>query len=213
MKIVWKENPLATAVELDEKDVVILRLRLRVEDLEERILGAHMELDPEHQVWARQHLKNVPADLEGFVARARAELRWPYVAGEESRSGETFEQRLDELVSHYVEELRGEHMGDCTCVPASCSKCYAEHLMGIDTIEGLGKHPGSKISGLFSRRPDGSFPSLDDVLERLRVYEPVNMSPETWPQADFDVHVPRWKEEARHAYEWLSAYKREKLGR
>lgn len=204
MRIVWQPNPMRTRVELDEADKRVFRLSIKVEELEERLSSAHFDLDPAMREWAQKALKR-DESLEACVERARYHLRSATEEGEKA-----LEERVDMLLSHFLEELAGEHDGDCTCVPCSCSKCHAESLLGIDTIEGLGKHPGSKISGMFRARPGEPEPTIDEVIEKLRNYAPVNTS-SSWPDEDFQKHVPRWIEEAKHAHAWLLNYKMTKL--
>lgn len=67
----------------------------------------------------------------------------------------------------YLPYLEGYHMGDCTCVPASCPKCYAESLLGVDTIEGLGKYEAGKIHDVFCPHNDFDERTIDEVLEEL----------------------------------------------
>lgn len=186
MKITYTEDPLATIVLLDPVEQEVFRQKIKVEVLEWALFGAEY------------HLKKDPPEVE----KALKELNTEYHAGEEVN------KRVDEMLAHYIEELKGYHVGDCTCVACSCSKCHAESILGIDTIKGLGKHPGHKIASVFSRwdpkTKEHSLPpvSIDDALEALRTYEPKA----DWP--GWEAHTERWKEEGRQAYEWLLNYKK-----
>ena len=122
------------------------------------------------------------------------------------------DKRVNELLEHYLEELKGSHIGDCTCFAMSCSKCHAESKLGIDTIKGLGKHPGHKIQSAFSYKEGGVWKerSLDEALALLRDYDPTPTSSAGWEKVGgFTQYVPRWKEEAAFAYKWLLAYRNE----
>jgi hypothetical protein len=195
MKIIWKENPLATVIELDEHDKSLLRLRIEVADLKERIGMARFDLNPADREWHNKNIK--PRSLEEAVDSA---LQMLY---------ESTEERLNEQFNEYVNDLAGEHCGDCTCVACSCSKCRAEDLVGVNTTKGLGKHEGSCIAGAFWPK-DGRVPTLQEAIESLRNPKFVN----TWTsrREDFDQYIPRWTAESKRAAEWLVAYQREHFG-
>lgn len=200
--IIWHPNPLRTVVQLDEHERIVLRLKLEIERLQDRMGSADLDLDPE---WRAKH--HADRTAEEAIAAARRTLNCGFSIYGEPHGGKTFAQNLDELLEHYVTELVGTHDGDCTCVPCSCSKCHAEHLVGVNTTEGLGKHPGSRIKSAFWRPKGQPERTLDEAIERLRDYEPVMH--DGWPGGteDFQKHVPRWRAEAKHAHEWLVAYK------
>jgi hypothetical protein len=182
MIIHYHPNPLQTVVELDAYDLEKLRLKLMIEDLQDRIYGAHLHLEPGKYY-------DVAAAIRSLDVNSLEEA--------------PFERKIDRLLDICVEELRGQHIGDCTCQPCSCMKCHAERLLGIDTIEGLGKHAAHKIDSAFATER-----SLNEVIASLEDYKPVRG--ESWsrfPQEDFDRHIPRWTEEARHAAAWLRAYR------
>lgn len=105
----------------------------------------------------------------------------------------------DRFTGYAIKALEEEeHCGDCTCVPASCEKCFAEEMLSIDTIKGCGKHQLYKIRDAFK---DGV--GITDAIARLEAYEP-KAEWEGW-----EAHVPRWKAEAKDALKWLCAYRDE----
>ena len=190
MKIHWAQNPLQTTVELDDHDKEILRLKANVEVLEEHLSEASFHLD--EGKWF---------DL----AKAHAAIDLHY-------DKEAVQESITQRVGWYIPELeRGIHCGDCTCVPASCSKCHAESVLGIDTIKGVGKHALTKIEGCFLKPQieKGKWAGYDldvtihDAIRKLENYEPKA----DW--AGWEVHAPRWKAEASRALEWLRAYRDE----
>ena len=200
MKILWNHNPLATVVELEDFDKKLLWHQVKIEQLEMAIGEAHFDLDPEHQEWCRTSLGERCS--KDFVADARRHLDYAYVCGDEERNGKSFEVRVTELTADYASELASKHCGDCTCVACSCPKCYAENLVGVDTIPGLGKHEALYIGGAFTAK-DGIVRTLDEAVTALADYEPKDVKAWGLP------HVDRWREEAKRAHEWLIAYQRE----
>jgi predicted nucleic acid-binding Zn-ribbon protein len=62
MNIAWSEDPLATAIELDELEKQVLGLKLRVEDLEERVFMASHRLKSEGA--AEDKIASALAELE-----------------------------------------------------------------------------------------------------------------------------------------------------
>jgi len=184
MRIIWNPNPLLTAVELDDADKKLLWHQMKVHVLEERISEADFDLDPEHQKWCRDALKDrCPVD---FVAEAQKSLDYPFICGDEKRNDKTFDEYITERADVYAAELLLGHSGDCTYVPCSCLKCHAEAMIGVDTIPGLGKHEASYIGSASDGR------TIDEAIVYLR-----------------HAHVPRWIEEAKRAHAWLVAYQRE----
>jgi hypothetical protein len=182
VKIVHEPNPLESRVEIDEDDRRILRLKLIIEDCQDRLGTAAFGLDEGR------------LDLDGV----REAVAW------DTWAGEAFDARIEERLRLVEQELAGIHVGDCTCQPCSCSKCWAESLLGIDTIEGLGKHQGHKISSAFSA---SLTPSFSQVIAGLEDYRPVRGNGwEKFPQEDFDRYIPRWTMEAYQAAAWLRDY-------
>lgn len=190
MLISWAKNPLATKVTLDEKDVEILRLKIRVEELQELMFSAHWSLTT--KVGDLQGAPTTEVDLEG----ARSSLDPKYYLEEK---GAALDARVNELLAHYLEELNSQHSGDCTCVPCSCSKCQAEDMLGIDTIKGLGKHGATKVQAALSQ--GRSYP---EAIAWLENYDPVE--PPDWKRGDWEAYLPKWKAEAARAAVWLKAY-------
>ena len=185
MKITYTPNPLRTTIELDEFEKKEFWYKIKIEQLMWKIWGAKFHTDPTYQFY----------NLE----RAREELEF---------DEDELNKRVDELCQYYLKNLLDIHCGDCTCVPASCDKCHAESLLEIDTIKGLGKHEGSKISAAFDMKPGGvDGRSLDEAIEVLANYKP-RAEWEGW-----EAHAERWAREATNALEWLKAYKERHFSR
>lgn len=208
MKITYTPNPLETIVELEPHEVELFRLKLKLEIYEDKMLNAHTAItDRQKEMGSLKALS-----LEEGVAEAVRELdpdEW--CTDKKSK----VDERVDELLQHYLEELKSNHAGDCTCFAMSCSKCYAEQLLGINTLKPFpGKHALHKIASAFSRwnqatqQHDGPKVSLDEAIEKLRTYNPVKGPAwQKFSQAAFDEYVPKWKAEAQVAYEYLINYR------
>jgi len=195
MKITWTENPLETRVELDVDDKLLLHERLKVEYLEDRLISTCIELNPDQRV---------NTTIEERVERARRALDIDFSLDDEEKDGQTLSQYLEGRAADFAQELMGKHIGDCTCVPCSCTKCRAESMLGIDTIKGLGKHTAYKIDAAFK----GDV-TIDEAIRRLEDYQPTYDPNSKWPRSDWEQHVPRWIEESKRAHAWLVAYRDE----
>lgn len=183
MKIVYKDNPLETEVHLDDHDKSLLWHKIMIEELEELLFDVHYSL------------------TERDDAEKAVEVSDPdYYMVDSGKSG--LEKRVDNLTGWYVENLLQEHCGDCTCVPASCSKCNAEYLLGISTIKGLYKHQANFVGTAFENSS-----SIGEAIEYLENYNP-HADWEGW-----EAHADRWKQEAAEALAWLEVYRQEHLRR
>lgn len=96
---------------------------------------------------------------------------------------------------YFIEALTSgeEHWGDCTKIATSCSKCHAEDVLGISTVDGLRNL--HYISGAF-----GKDTTLDEAIERLSKDAEYN---EDWHKP----HIERWEKERKAALESLIWYK------
>lgn len=110
----------------------------------------------------------------------------------------------NELHGNLVQSLRDAHQGDCTCVPCSCPKCWAEVYLDIDTIPGLDKHMAYKVACAFQGDAERT---LDQVIAALTDYNPEFSW--GWNHELWDSCLPRWREEAAQARAWLVAYRAE----
>lgn len=190
MNIIWNQNPLATVIELDDQDRKLLRAKLEAEDLLERVVGARMELDPEHRewigkIWRSQHGRE--RTVEDSVQEALSRLTLEDVA---------WTPELDQDAADLEAELRKSHDGDCTCQPCSCLKCRAEGLLDVDTIKGLGKHEALYIQMAFKEAS-----TLNSAIEWLACYVPTVKAGWEGP------YLERWGQEAKRAGQWLVQYR------
>lgn len=191
MKITYNKNPLFTTIDLDENDKKELWYKIKVAELEELLSSTHFYLE-----------EGKYFNLE----RARKEADPEYYCTDEKSP---LDKRCDELLEHYVSELQSRHIGDCTCLACSCSKCHAESLVGIDTIPGLGKHSAHKIDGAFGKHNEKT---IDEAIDSLANYDPKPSDPNSdgWKKlGGYEQYIPRWKAEAKNAHDWLVNYKNE----
>lgn len=189
MKINYNKNPLYTTISLDEHEKKELWYQIKLEDFENRLFNAYFYLN-----------KDKFFDIE----KAKREVDPDYYCTDEKSP---IDKRCDELLQHYLDELQSNHIGDCICVPCSCSKCHVESLLHIDTIQGLGKHAAHKINEAFGKNNEKT---IDEALDYLKNYDPTPLDPESesWKKmGGYEQYMPRWKQEAKVAYEWLLSYR------
>lgn len=191
MIIEWNENPLNSRVLLDDQEKKVFKLLVERSEMIDDLYTAQFYLmkdkdwyDPER---AYDYLDIFDEDCNV--------------------------KDIDETVEMYLIDLeRGFHIGDCTCFPMACTKCWAESLISIDTIEGLGKHPASKIKRAFGYKLYDVPKPIDMVIESLNKPSRWEDHAHIWKKReDFEKHVPRWNKEGEHARNWLIRYKEEKL--
>lgn len=183
MRIVWNENPLKTQVHLDPQDLKLLKTAIKYDAAYMTLIDVSNYVDKD-----TINLKAINKVLSEYFIRDDAD-------------------EYDSDLEYYIDALLDIHMGDCTCVPASCVKCRAEDLLGISTLDNLNKYKTSSIVAAF--KDDRN---IDQALEYLKNYQGhaderfKELYPDTW-----QAHVHRWNLNAKAAYEWLFEYKKTKL--
>ena len=190
MKINWNQNPFLTIVEIDERDKERILIAYQNEEYTNILCDLELELKGKY---------NRPAltDLEVIKEKVG---KWGEICNLEVDSEE---------IQSYIGYLNTSHMGDCTCVPCSCMRCYVESMLGIDTLPGLGKHEASNVLGAFGK--DGK-KTIDEAIEALQTphnYETRHSSWDKYPREEYEKHIPRWDAEQKRAAEWLKKYKEE----
>lgn len=201
MKIIYNENPLRTSVELDEHDRQIFWLKIKIEELQEKLFSANFSLTEDKKYFS--------------LDRARRETAPEEYIKEDNQEKTPLDQRVDKLFECYLEELLSSHCGDCTCIPCSCMKCHAENILGLDTLKPFpGKHELSSINSAFSYMENGETKqrSLSEALTYLRDHKISREKPEEWKrfsQEEYEKHIPRWEAEQVRAYEYLKNYAKE----
>lgn len=176
-KIIYKQNPLESQVILNEDEKRELFLRLKIWCLEDHLTDIEM------------CIKKDPAN----ITRALEYCRMENYGDEEAKD------MMDRWV---LDALMDTHAGDCICHPHTCSKCFAEDLIGVYTIPGLHKHEAGKINYIFRENPGIT---IDEVIIKLDA-EPSKEMMDRFPE-----HVERWKQERINAQKWLTNYKAKHL--
>ena len=186
MKIDYHQNPLRSQVFLDETEKKLLKANIKNEMLLEALAAVWYEFrktEPPSLIKIKEEVSFFDDDEDGVLST-----------------------RVDDLYDVYIKELEESymHIGDCTCVPATCYKCLAEEHAGVDTIEGLGKYLASKIDRAFK----DSSTSIDEAIDFLS--KPISEEPNTeyinHPEM-YRTHRPRWEQERVSALKWLVNYK------
>lgn len=190
MRYIYKENPLATVVVLDDNEKQILWQKIKTNLLEELIFEIHFALN------------NNVIDIQ--TAKENSDIN--YLLRKDQNGKTKIDTETDELFQVYLSSLSFEHCGDCTCIPASCLKCSAEEILGINTLEKYSKTYGSKISSIFEkvRTIDQAIKQLSLEPERNENFE--NISDEKWIVIKKDLI-----EKNQKTIEYLKEYKKDKL--
>jgi hypothetical protein len=175
--IEWAANPIATKIRLTEAGRLRLKLGIAMDWLEQAWCCAKLAREQQDLKWADSHHFEFTGVDNDTLARA-----------------------IDRRAATCERELAESHCGDCTCVPMSCAKCYAESMLGVDTIAGLGKYPGAVVAGAFA----GERTTIAEALAQIA--KPIQPS---WGMpADWSPHMERWQQERRDATAWLEQYQR-----
>lgn len=198
MKVIYGEDPFNVSVVLDETEKMQLWYLIKINKLEELMFEAHYFMkENDHE-----RVKAV-VDPKYYCTDDRSPL----------------DKSTDASHQMYLEELEvGTHCGDCICVPCSCSRCWAESIVGIDTLPGLGKHQASGVDKAYRDqfREEGTR-SIDNSIERLRNFDARKAIADwgsevlaRYTPEDIDDLVERWTREHAQGLEWLVSFKETK---
>lgn len=184
MKIIYSENPLSTVVELEKIEEDALLIIVLNEELKHHLFKINYTLKHKN-LSVKETLREIEdlSDPEYYI----------------DNRGSPMEGLAKTLTNDYLKALRGPHVGDCVCVPCSCTKCTVEYYLGIDTLRNLDKHEASFILNAFASTHNRG---IIAALDYLKNYQ---------PRAEWDgweVNAKRWKKEANGAYKWLKRYKK-----
>lgn len=187
MKINWQQNPFRTTVELDERDKQMILVSYQNDQYSDILCDLNMRLKGDFSDPPLTDIEEIKKIADKWAEICNLEVDSP-------------------LIADCISYIDDQHMGDCTCVPCSCIRCWVESWLGIDTLKGLGKHQAAKVLGAFGK--DGN-KTIDEAIASLEKVPEYKKS-DTWPdQVGYDVHIPRWERERESAIKWLKAYKEE----
>lgn len=195
--IIYQQNPLRTTVMLDQHETKELWYKIKIEQMMSRVWGAHFHLTENKLRYINLGLCGVLYNRDEYfnLARAREEVDPNYYESNDDNEKSPLDKWTDRMLHVYVTELQGPHIGDCTCMAASCFKCHAETLLGIDTMPGLTCHPAYRIECAFNKTND-----INEAIEQL-----INYTPKV--EGGWEEHAKRWKKESDEAAKWLTAYR------
>lgn len=180
MKIILKDNPLNSVIELTEEEKQIFWYKIKVKDLENRLFNTHYYLT-ENDSFNLEHAKKC-CNPEQYCTDEKSPV----------------DQETDRMLEIYLNELSSFHQGDCTAEPFSCMKCHAEEILGIYTTKDLDKYSADFISQAFSYKENTT---IDEAISYLENYTP-HANWEGW-EAYKDV----WLNQAKQACEYLKKHK------
>jgi hypothetical protein len=185
MKINWNQNPLYSTIDVDDKDRHMILLSLQTDKYSELLCDIDMYIETSTKNATPIDMKYITNKISGWSTICDMEVD-------------------DAEVERCVTFLQESHGGDCTCWPASCMKCYAESMLGVNTLEGLGKHSANKIMGAFSN--NNTISDAIKILETEQSYTKTALW-DMFTQEEYEKHIPRWKNEKEIAAIWLIKYK------
>jgi hypothetical protein len=189
MKIHWNQNPFKTKIEIDSRDLELLLRRHQSEEYADILCELDLRLQGKIGGEALTDPKNILEKISSWSA--------------------IYDLSIDSKeIQNYVEWLDDEHCGDCVCLPCSCVRCEVEDMLGVNTLEGLGKHEALKVLRAFEK-----VETIDEAinsLERLLEQPFTSNKPDLWKmfsQKEYEKHIARWKAETVNALKWLKIYK------
>jgi hypothetical protein len=197
MNIIYKDNPLTTEIELNEEEQSKLWYKVKIAKMEEKLFDASYYLEGEN------------FNLE----KAKFSVNQNFYFGENDDEESPLDKEANEMFINLSIELKSMHAGDCTCIPCSCFKCYAESLVGVDTLKGLSKYSAEKIMSGFGYGKDNK--TIEEVINDMENDDCIPTEDlERWEKmGGYEQYIPRWKNELEEALKWLKTYKQEKLNR
>ena len=187
MKISWNPNPFFSTLELDDRDEQLLLVAYQNEEYAQLLI----ELD-----WGFTGKYGSRELFTSLDQPAKIIEKWQSICNLEVSSPE---------IQRYIAFAGDMHMGDCICVPCTCVRCLAEEMLGVSTLEGLGKHLAHKVYGAFGTQTCINA-ALDNLLKPY-TYEKRSPGYDNYTRESYEGLCTRWNKERKQAHIWLSNYK------
>lgn len=192
MKIIWKENPLRSIIELNEDEKQTLKYKITIEELKSVILRASRYIE-------NNSIEDAKKVLQIIDGKERNSIHYFY--------GSEFDNHIQKNLDQYLEYLKQDHFGDCIRVPCPCSKCTVEDMVGFSTVSDLKNYQMSFINMAFNPTEENDWKdtrNIDEAIEYLKNYEPTNTK-------GYEDYIDIWKKQAKEAYEYLKLYKEKRF--
>lgn len=192
MKIIYTENPLYIKIKLNKYEKNELWYKIKIDIMEDLLFMSHFYLE-----------ENKRFDLK----EAKKYLIPDYYLDEDDVEKSPINKRTDLLLKHFIEELNSFHMGDCTNVACSCSKCLAEDKIGINTLSGINSNQINLINEAFQNVENNSIVNAISYINNLQL-NLKNFENYNWEKiGGYEQYLEKWNQNKIKAHNWLLAYK------
>jgi hypothetical protein len=141
MKLIYGKNPVDNHFELDEYDKILIKKTLYLNEVFD-------------MAWDIRFAHEDSSDIKGVMNNLIKLL---------DKSDD------DNFLDDYDKDLKAlscGHDGDCTCFAATCSQCYIEGILGINSIKRW-----TSYSLLYASSAVNKFDDLDKAIEYLENYK------------------------------------------
>ena len=217
MQFEWAQNPLETKIIITDHEKEILWHKVRWNDVQWNAVGCHLAIEK-----LKKMVESEPFDIPAIrlqaneISKALEYDSFYTSKGNDSDSTEKsgYDAEADHQLKYLIQALDEPHVGDCTCVPCSCTKCQVEDLLGIDTLSIDGEYPGKHVLHYVSfafKTPNEynkgtiipNCQTIDEAIEWLDDYDPSAGS----DKENLKEWFPKWKKDADSAAAYMRKYK------
>lgn len=165
MKIIYTENPLYIKVFLTDAEKRLLFWNYAYSRADDSIWMLRSDLEPivDGEGYNMEKVKkHYNRDyLERLVINP---LRTVYDSLKNISDNMTVLEYKESTITDFIDALQDRHAGDCCRIPSPCLKCWAEDILGIDTLTGC--RPIYPLHMAFSNDR-----SIDQAIEYLEINE------------------------------------------
>lgn len=182
MIIEWNQNPFLSKIIIDDKDKELMLLKYQNDTYIDLFCEMEVEIDRSIDSQLSEQLKVLSK-------------KWQKICNFDIDSPE---------IQFLFHSLDDEHCGDCICVPMTCTRCYAESLLGISTLPG-GQHEMRLIEGAF-KPPETT---ITEAIQKLKKIPDYTAVPSNWDAEQYAKNIPRWEAHRLSAIITLEQYKKD----